>query len=634
MIADTGIDAYASLGADVNKQRRDGTQETTEGIVSQKQKELDLSDKDEDLVKIIEKGEKKWKESPKKVEWEKMGDENEKYWLGQHYETPKADKSRPIVDNAIFEGLETYLPQATRRNPEPLISLDAGEVGPDGNSDPIKLAYVQKVKLRLSDLADKNALRLKLKKGARHWAIFLLGVAKFGWDLDRDIPIVRIVRPKKIILDPDATIDEDGYTGDYIGEYRKMTAQKILDIIGDDEGKNDAKKVIKEMVKDDLGTEIQFIEWWTPQYVCWKLNKEILFKKKNPNWNYEAEPSTDKAVDDYGNETETQAEPKPAINHFSSPQMPYAFLSVFNLGDQPMDKTSLIGQNLSNQDGINKRNKQVDKNVDKMNGGAVVSLEKSGLTSTQAKGVSEAVRKGGTILIPQGAAQDAVYFPTVPSLPADVFNDLYDKRSRLRDIFGTAGSSQAGLADEQTVRGKILSRGLDTDRIGGGVTEYLEQFAGQIYNYLLQMLYVYDASFQFLADGTPPKVLVSVKEGSLLPKDSTSIANQALEIAKLNRISNIDLYKRLEYPNPEEMAANVWLETNAPQILYKDNPLVQEAMGMMQAQQQAAAQQEATAGVVAHGQDMEKQDAKHAADMEGMAAKTILSQVPTGGAAP
>jgi len=88
-----------------------------------------------------------------------------------------------------------------------------------------------------------------------------------------------------------------------------------------------------------------------------------------------------------------------------------------------------------------------------------------------------------------------------------------------------------------------------------------------------------------MLDGNiPPKLTISVKEGSLLPKDSISIANQALELARMNKISNIDLYKRLEYPNPDELAANVWLEANAPHILYKDNQMVQEALGLLQPQ--------------------------------------------------
>ena len=117
-----------------------------------------------------------------------------------------------------------------------------------------------------------------------------------------------------------------------------------------------------------------------------------------------------------------------------------------------------------------------------------------------------------------------------------------------------------------------------------------QKWADDWYNWYLQLLYVYDKDFQFIEGAIPPKVIVSVKEGSLLPKDSTSIANQALELASLNRISNIDLYERLEWPNAKEVAANVWLEAKAPQLLFKDNPLVQEVIAMQQQAAQAEQQ--------------------------------------------
>ena len=620
---DTGIQGYASLGADINKTKTEVTPETKEGVVSDKLPELNLEMEDSEIVKLTNRWEKIWKESPKKVEWEKQCEENEKYWLGLQFDGPKLDKTRPQVDNVIFEAFETYLPQVTRRNPDPLVTLDATI-----ESTPEYEKYIEKLKKRLSDLADKNKLRLKLKKAARHWGIYLIGVAKVGWDLDKDLPIVRIVRPHKMILDPDAIIDEDGYNGNRLGEYRRMEASTILSVIADEPNYAKSKEKIDELITKDgelnTSTEISFIEWWTPEYMCWKLGQEILLKKKNPHWNYDrVENKT--AVDTYGNESIVPEEVK-GINHFPVPEMPYRFLTVFNLGDQPMDKTSLIGQNLANQDLINKRNKQIDKNADRMNGGMVVSLEKTGLTKDQAKGVSDALRKGGVVVIPTGTPREAIDTYSPNALPSDVYMQLTDTRARLRDIFGVKGSSAAGLETEDTVRGKIMNKTLDTDRIGGGVSEYLEQFADDIYNWFVQLLYVYDPGFQFINGGTPPKVNISVKEGSLLPKDSTSIANQALELAGMNRISNIDLYKRLEYPNAEELAANVWLEANAPQLLFKDNPLVQEAIAQAQAAQAQKQQEEMQNKEVEQSVNLAKEKIK--ASNKGVGNKSMLKEVP------
>ena len=595
------IAGFASLGENINKQNmEDVEKDTKQGVVSEKLPELTLDMKDDDLIDLTKKWKKAWDESPVKADFVMRGEENEEYWLGEHHDLPKSrvratKGKRPDTDNLIFESLETFLPQATRRNPEPMVSLHSSEKK-EGEDTTIKDKFVQKVKDRLADLADTTMVRLKLKKATRHWAIYLLGILKFGWDLDNDTPTARVIRPSKIILDPAATIDEDGYTGQYVGEIVKREGATLLSIIGNGDGAKGAKKTINDLLeKDEKGTTIQFIEWWTPEFMVWTLGKHILLKKKNPNWNYDEEletPETTTKVDTFGVETEVEAEPKKAINHLSTPKIPYGFLSIFNLGDQPVDKTSLIGQNLSNQDRINRRNRQIDKNVKTMNNGLVVSLGRSGLSQSQAEGVAKALRKGGVVTIPDGSPRDAVDRPQVTGLPNDVFNDLVDTRSRLRDIFGTRGSTPAGIEKEKTVRGKILSRGFDADRIGGGISEYLEQLSDLQYNWYVQLLYVYDSDFQFLGDATPPKLKVSVKEGSLLPKDSTTIANQAIELGSAGMMSKKDMYERLEYPDPEGLAANVWLEANAPQLLFSNNPLVQQALGMQQQAAQAAQQQE------------------------------------------
>lgn len=597
------VTSYESLGADINKSHADqSVNDTKSGVVSAKLSELTLAMKDIEIAKLTKRWEKTWIDSNVRTEWEKKGEENEKYWLGLHFDKPRGDSTRADVDNGIFEALETWLPKVTRRNPEPLVTLAKTELDDMGNADTVKTKYVTKVKGRLGDLADTNKIRLKLKRAGRHWAIYLLGAVKHGWDLDNDCPTSRVIRPKKLILDPEAWNDEDGYTGEYVGERRKLKSSKILAIIGDSEGSANAKKVIDELTAKNDGTDIQFIEWWTKEYMCWTLKDDVLLKRKNPHWNYDRtenpEP-TDMAsegvqVDTYGNTTAQPVEVK-GINHFSTPRLPYNFLVVFSLGDQPVDKTSLIGQNLSNQDRINKRNRQIDKNADNMNEGLVVSLERAGLTESQAKQVSAALRKGGVVAIPSGNPQEAVYRPTVNGLPADIYNDLTDKRNRLMDIFGTRGSSPAGIGNEKTVRGKYMVNDLDTDRIGGGVSEYFEQFADDIFNWWVQLLYVYDTGFQFVGGGRPPKIVVSVKEGSLLPQDTTTLANQAVDLATAGKMSTLDLYKALEKPNAEEMAANVWLETNAPEVLYSKDPRVQQVIASQQAAMAQAAQADAAA---------------------------------------
>jgi len=581
----TILDAFYSLGQRVNKRGGKSNGETDQGVVSDKLPELKLEMNNEDISKLTTAWLKKWDESEVKNNWIKKTEENEKYWLGNHFNRPEIDTTRAIMDNAIFEALETYLPRITRRNPEPMVQLAEEIENQEGYTE--KEKYSKQLQKKLGELSDELKIRLKLKKAGRHWAIYLLGVAKMGWDLDRDIPTLKITRAKKLILDPDSTVDEDGYTGKYIGEYRKMEVGQLKNLLKNIGGEEGYEKTIDDMVKkDEMGTDIQFIEWWTQEYMCWTLGKEVLLKKKNPHWNYDTEKQGESVVDDYGNEISGEMQQVKGFNHLPVPAIPYIFLSIFNLGKQPVDDTSLIGQNLANQDRINKRGKQIDKAADSMNGGIVVSLSRSGLSKDQAKGVTKVLRDGGTVAIPDGSPDDAIKRMISPGLPADVYNDLLDTRRRLSDIFGTTGSTASGISNEKTVRGKYTIQNLDTDRIGGGVSEYLEQFADDVYNWMVQLLYVYDDEYSQIPN--KPKITISVKEGSLLPKDSTTVANQAIELSAAGKMSVVDLYKRLDYPNPEELAANVWLEANAPELLYvKDERVMQAIQARQEAMNQA-----------------------------------------------
>ncbi len=578
------LDAFYSLGKNLNKASgREDDIEINEGVVSEKFPELKIEIENSKLIDLTDSWEKEWIESDVYKEWQTMIKENEEYWKGNQHGYPKGAKTRPPIDNVIFESLETYLPQVIRRNPDPMCTLSRKE-----KQTPENLSFTIELQKELGEIADEVVLRLKLKKGARHWAIYLLSAMKLGWDLNKDIPTVKIIRPQKLILDPNATIDEDGYTGKRLGEHRKLPASDILSMLEAIGGEEEGIKKVKELAvgknqEPALATEIGFIEWWTEEYMCWRLGDKVLMKKKNPHWNYDSKSSEEAPYDEMTGEPHLDENGQPmmiekdikGINHLPVPKIPYVFMSVFNLGKQPVDETSLISQNLSSQDLVNKRLNQIDKNADSMNGGMVVSLERSGLTQQQAKGVTDAVRRGGTVTIPTGSVQDAITRMSAPALPGDIYNQLQDTRIRIRDIFGTSGSSSSGLSSEDTVRGKLQNRVLDTDRIGGGLSEVLEQSADSVYNWFVQLLYVYDERYRA---NEKPKIRVSVKEGSLLPKDSMTIANQAIELAGAGKMSLIDLYKNLDYPNPEEIAANVWLEANAPEVLFVNDQRVQQVM--------------------------------------------------------
>ena len=557
------VEAFYSLAGGANKIKDPAKKEITEGVFDA-QDELSLDISDEELIKLSREWNKKWNEYYNK-DIKEMQEQNEKYWLGKHYEgVLYKGSNRPIQDNVIFEALETFLPMANKAKPEPLVTADNTD---EGNN------FSKSVQKMLVYHADRLRLKLRLKRVLRYWAIYLLGVAKLSWsESDNDIAI-DVLRPQTLILDPDATIDDDmEYTGEYIGQYKDDIASILAERFPEQ------ASFINEVTKGKLGSKVKYIEWWSDEYVFWTYMDKVLGKAKNPHYNYE---KIQLVTDKMGNQSPQVVT---GSNHFTLPKMPFVFLSVFNLGKHPYDDTSLIGQNLSNQDIINKRNKQIDRNVDEMNGGWVVSGANSGLTREQASQASDGIRKGATIYIPEGEPRQAIERMTGTGLPADVYQDLKDKREELKNIFGIKGSTAQGTIQDRTVRGKAQIKMQDQDRVGGQIVEYIEQFADQVYNWMVQMMYVYydqphsasiigsERAVDFVTVKNSDfkyKLTVSVREGSLLPKDEASKAEQAIALGMKGMMDPVTMYDRLDFSNPRESAKKLYLWRTTPEMLFQ-----------------------------------------------------------------
>lgn len=495
------------------------------------------------------------------------------YWIGKHkVDTMEAIDGHNVVDNLIFEAVETFLPIATRSNPDPLVTSDDS---PEG----IKLAY--NIKNALVYQADKQKLRMKLKRGVRQWTLNRLGCWKVGYDTQIDDIETEVINPKRLILDPDGYVNEAGiFIGEYIGEKRKASATKLAEMFPN------KKQEILLAAKGKMGTKIDYIEWWyRGTDVFYTMETSVLGKFKNPHWNYDGEEEIEGPD---GVKIKRQIQGR---NHFPVMMAPYVFLSVFSTGQHPHDDTSLIIQNIPMQDMVNKRFRQIDKNVDSQNNGMIVSGDY--YTKEQAAEVSSFLRKGGTVWQPSGDVNAGSKRDQAPQLAGDVYNQLVDSRSELRNIFGTSGSTPQGLDSTETVRGKIMVSQSDSTRIGGGVTEYIEQDADTIYNWWVQMMYVhYDLPHYVQAMGIngaqetiqirnldfTNDIQVTVKEGSLIPKDPLTQRNEAMDLWEGNAISLIDLYKKLDFPDPQASAKQtlIWQMVAAgqlpPQTLFPDFP--------------------------------------------------------------
>lgn len=463
------------------------------------------------------------------------------YWIGKQ-ETDEAEQvqgNRPLVDNLIFEAVETFIPIATRANPDPLVSADPSDAGQ-------KLAH--DIKEAIVHEADRMKFRKILKRVLRHWIIYKLGVLYHSYDEALDRIECEAINPKRMIFDKDGWIDEGGnFRGEYLGHKMQNTAERMIELFPK------KKKEILEKAKGKMGTKLEYISWWyhgTDNFYTMDDNI-VLGKFKNPHWNYDSKEGDVEGT-----------------NHLDEPSAPYTFLAVFSTGLQPHDETSLISQNIGLQDMVNRRYRQIDDNVRKMNNGLVVSNK---FTDSQASQAASALARGTAIRAAGDDVTKSVMRLPAPALPPQLFEMLNDGREQIKNIFGTSGSTPSGLNREETARGKILVNQLDTSRIGGGITEYLEQVADTTYNWWVQFMFVHWTDPHFIiASGMIggsnliqikntnfleiKQLNITVKEGSLIPKDPLTQRNEAMDLWSANAIDPINLAKKLDMPDPENYA--------------------------------------------------------------------------------
>lgn len=516
---------------------------------------LELSMSDDELLTLKEEWETKYSTYYPKIK--SRQENNKQYYKG----TQRQGQGKNVVSsNLIFEAEETFIPQALSKNPEPVVWSDNTIEGKDESNQ---------VKTMLQYHADTLCLRKKLGVMVRHWSIYFLGVVKHGWDEKTNDIKTEIRKPQNFILDPNGYIDEFGdFVGDFLGEKCTVTAKKLIEMYP----KHKALITLKSDGK--LGTPVTYIEWWTNDYCFSTFGTVVLDKHKNEYFNYE---TIEKGEDEYGAQTETAT---PGKNHFGIPKMPYTFLSVFSLQEQPHDITNLIEQNIPNQDDINDQDTQVSRNLRAGNN----SIAVSGISFDKetARQAAKALEDGDPVLVPDGQVQQAIQrFPASP-LPSGLLQSLQMKKDSLRSIFGTQGlSSQAPEGQEQTARGMILNQSHDSTRIGGGIGDSLEQVADNIFNWWLQLYYVfYDEPhyaaivgqgkaveyIQLVRSNMNRNFVVSVAPGSMKPKDEVNEMNMAIDLWNKKALDPITLYQRLDFADPMETAKKVSLWTTNPQM--------------------------------------------------------------------
>ncbi len=520
--------------------------------------------KEEEIIKLVITWTSSY--SGYKETMDNIAKKNKQYYTGEIAGSDGAGGSDNIITNLIFEAEETFIPAALAKNPDPVVfAVDRG-------GDVKQLADT--IKTFLQYHVDKLALRRKLTYVVRHWTICHLGCLKHGWNNETEDIDTQVIDTKNLILNDREHINEYGdYTGEYIGEKKHTSLGNLINLFKDKEEKIKQCVEVEAVKNNNLGTTIEYIEWWTKDYVFYTFaNKVVLKKEKNPHWNYEEE--IEENVDGV-----EEIEDVKKRNHFEYRKLPYTFMSVFSLMKQPHDETSLIKQNIPQQNQITKRVLQIDKNLDVNNNSLL--LNEGMFNQSKAKEAAKAIRVGDPILVPKtDNVNNAVARLNAIDLPEAFFQQLENTKRDLRSSFGTEGLSSTNFKEQPTVRGKILNKEFDSSRINGGIGDALEQVADNVFNWWVQLYSVYydtvkEASFlgqnkamkfaELQSKNIDKKLIVTVAPNSLLPKDETTERNEAMELWSSGAIDPLSLFKKLNWSDPQIAAAQL--------MLYKTDPV-------------------------------------------------------------
>lgn len=549
------------VNSGMNKTSR-GDAATDEGVIGEPEDALELSMTDEELLALRDIWEGQNSKYTPGIKTRQ--DKNKLYYAGKQRQ-PYGQTDQVVPSNLIFEAEETFIPQALSKNPEPVVWSDNTDEGKQASND---------VKTMLQYHADVLCLRRNLAIMVRHWSIYFTGILKHGWDEKSNDISLDIRKPQNFVFDPDGYIDVFGnYCGNFLGERIKSTAGELIDLYP----KHKAYIFIK--CDGKLGTEVVRTEWWTNDYCFTSFEAMVLDKHKNEFFAY---PETTKYSAEqqaaHGLPPEVVTEP---MNHFAIPKMPYTFLSVFSLQDTPHDVTNLIEQNISNQDRINDRDEQISRNLRAGNNSIVVS----GLAfnAENARQAAKAIEDGDPILVPNGDVENGIKRLPANNLPSAVFTAQDNDKNTLRSVFGTQGLSAQPQNEDTTARGMILNQSHDSSRIGGGVGDALEQVADNIFNWWLQLYSVfYDEPHYAAIMGNGRSVeyvmlkkanmgrkfVISVAPNSMQPKDEITEQNLAIDLANKGWLDPINLFKKLNYPDPMETAKQVTMWKINPQQYY------------------------------------------------------------------
>ena len=477
----------------------------------------------------------------------------------------KLDRNH-IVVNAIFSSIKSVVPFVTSKPAEPVVYPKKYDIEEEKTEESKKLAlYVQEI---LKKVYKETHLQELNEANAVNRYVYKIGILRYGIKDNR--LYTRLVDPKDFVFDGTA---KSFYDQRFCGEKIRVDVEELIERFPAFKDKFLLK------VKGNRGTRIEITEFWTKEAVITKFDNEILEVIDNP----------------YKNEGNT------SLKYYDDAPIPYVALNVFNSGRAITDDVSEIDQSYKIQDALNDLYRQILDNA-RYNGSPItVGM---GMSGDQLEEIKKA-EPGDAIILPAGGddSVDIKYLQAVP-LPNYVPEMLQRLHGQVDSIFGTQATFRGEFEGVQSG----VSRDILRQQAGNSLAQLargIERMMDRLYKGWLHMVLTFADDPEFveaqivpilgkasteefldlLFNGNDDGVEVTVQAGTLLPDDKLTMSEQAMELAKMGKITTEMLFERIGVLNPKEEAEKLALEQTVNQI--KAQELQQQAQMKMQESQMA-----------------------------------------------
>lgn len=528
-----------------------------QGLVEQKEL-LKVTMPDEELIRLINRDINS--AMPLYEKMKKIQDENEKYYLGEQLNKNLFDYEIPSAENLLYMATETIISIVNSNRKEPIVMAS------QNNDESRDLA--SKTQQFLTWKWGYEGMNTKYGQWIRHAMLYRIGVLKVRFDEDLDDFEINLIRPQRIMIDQDATNE---YDAKFIIEFKKDTLDNLEGMFPK------AKDKLKEQFGEQKGSVIEYLEYWTNEFVVWKAQDVILDKKKNPNWNWDEKDrkgNLDKLREKWTTKTKEEKLENILLNYFNEPQKPYVILALKVLGKSIYADTSDFEQAKVVQDTINKRKRLIDKAATKALGREVYSG--SFISKEEAK--KSISNPNAPMWLESGKASDAVTYIAPSPLAPTVFDDMMESKQALDNIMGTHGTTRGERGPQETATGRTILRQGDYGRIDLSV-KIADEKLELLYGWMMQMAKVFytekhfmrilgrEATAQYLefsSDDIQDGQEVLVK--SEITSDKSTQRENLMRSLQAGLIDPLSYFEGFDDPNPKEKARRLVFYMTDPKL--------------------------------------------------------------------